>query len=207
MQDFAFLPLQIAIVTVVLGRYLKRREKNERLKKLSVVINTFFSEVGIDILTSLKDFNQNHGDIDAKLNVQTDWTDMSFSKTVAYFKEADIQIECSAKQLEALRALTMGKMDFLIRMIENPNLIEHDTFTDMLLAVFHVMEELRARGVFYDDRKADMKHLSNDIQRAYKKLLIQWIEYMRHLRSEYPYLYSLAIRNNPFYKKSIMIKD
>ncbi len=31
LQDFAFLPLQIAIVTVVLGRYLKSREKTERL--------------------------------------------------------------------------------------------------------------------------------------------------------------------------------
>ncbi len=41
LQDFAFLPLQIAIVTVVLGRYLKKREKTERLGKISMVINAF----------------------------------------------------------------------------------------------------------------------------------------------------------------------
>ncbi len=53
LQDFAFLPLQIAIVTVVLGKYLKSREKNERLKKINMVINAFFSEAGMDILMSL----------------------------------------------------------------------------------------------------------------------------------------------------------
>lgn len=63
LQDIAFLPLQIAIVTVVLGRYLKSREKNERLKKISIVINAFFSEAGIDILTGLTGFNKNYDDI------------------------------------------------------------------------------------------------------------------------------------------------
>ena len=208
LQDFAFLPLQIAIVTVVLGRYLKSREKNERLKKINIIINAFFSEAGIDILTELKDFNKNYNDISLKLNVQPDWTDNMFSKTVKYFENTEIQIECSVEQLEALKVFMKSKMDFLIRMIENPNLLEHDTFTDMLLAVFHVMEELLARSGFEDDSKADMAHLSNDIQRAYKRLLVQWIEYMRHMHAEYPYLYSLLVRKNPFCKeKSVIIKD
>lgn len=208
LQDFAFLPLQIAIVTVVLGRYLKSREKNERLEKISIVINAFFSEAGIDILTGLTGFNKNYDDISVKLNVQTDWTDNMFSKTVKYFENADIQIECSVEQLETLKVLIKSKLSFLIRMIENPNLLEHDTFTDMLLAVFHVTEELLARSKFEYDNKADMAHLSNDIQRAFKRLLIQWVEYMRHLHAEYPYLYSLAVRKNPFCKKkSVIIKD
>ena len=208
LQDFAFLPLQIAFVTVVLGRYLKNREKNERLRKISIVINAFFSEAGTDILTGLKVFNKNCDDISVQLNVQTDWTDNMFSKTVKFLENADMQIECSAEQLEVFKVLLKGKMDFLIRMIENPNLLEHDTFTDMLLAVFHVTEELLARSKFEYDNKADMDHLSNDIQRAFKRLLIQWVEYMRHLHAEYPYLYSLAVRKNPFCKeKSVIIKD
>lgn len=208
LQDFAFLPLQIAFVTVVLGRYLKSREKNERLKKINIIINAFFSEAGIDILTELKDFNKNYNDISLKLNVQPDWTDNMFSKTVKYFENTEIQIECSVEQLEALKVFMKSKMDFLIRMIENPNLLEHDTFTDMLLAVFHVMEELLARSGFEDDSKADMAHLSNDIQRAYKRLLVQWIEYMRHMHAEYPYLYSLLVRKNPFCKeRSVMIRN
>ena len=100
-----------------------------------------------------------------------------------------------------------SKRDFLNRMIENPNLLEHDTFTDMLLSVFHVMEELIARNGFEDDSRADMDHLSGDIKRALNTMLIQWIEYMRHLSSEYPYLYSLEVRKNPFCMNgSVIIK-
>jgi len=208
LQDLAFLPLQIAIVTVVLGRYLKSREKTERLKKINVVINAFFSEAGTAILISLSGFSKNCDDIGEKLNVKTDWTDSMFSKTVRYLENADIQIECSSGQLETLKVLMESKRDFLIRMVENPNLLEHDTFTDMILAVFHVTEELIARGGFEDDSKADMAHLSNDIQRAFRSLLIQWVEYMRHLSSEYPYLYSLEVRKNPFCKEgSVIISD
>ncbi|WP_312072148.1 hypothetical protein [Anaerotignum propionicum] len=200
-QDIAFLPLQIAIVTVVLGSYLKRREKLERLKKINIVINAFFNEAGTDIIKGLIGSSKNYEKISERLNVQTDWTDKMFSKTVRYLKNADMQIEYNVVQIDSLTALMKSKRNFLIRLLENPNLLEHDTFTDMLLSVFHVMEELIARATFEVDNKADLEHLSNDIQRALKALLIEWVEYMRHLRLEYPYLYSFVVRKNLFSKK------
>lgn len=207
LQDIAFLPLQVAIVTVVLGSYIKSRERTERINKISVVINAFFSEAGTEILISLTGFSKNFGDFNNMMNIQTDWTDNMFSNTVRRLENANIQIECTSQKLEDLKKLMKSKRDFLNRMIENPNLLEHDTFTDMLLSVFHVMEELIARSGFEDDSRADMAHLSGDIKRAIMTLLIQWIEYMRHLSSEYPYLYSLEVRKNPFCKNgSVMIK-
>jgi hypothetical protein len=46
----------------------------------------------------------------------------------------------------------------------------------------------------------DINHLSRDISRMYKNLILVWINYMEHLNKEYPYLYSLALRINPFDK-------
>ena len=37
------------------------------------------------------------------------------------------------------------KRDFLLRLLENPNLLEHDSFANLLLAVFHLTEELAQR--------------------------------------------------------------
>jgi hypothetical protein len=45
---------------------------------------------------------------------------------------------------------------------------------------------------------SDYEHLAGDIKRAYHQLLIQWLEYMKHLKRDYPYLFSLAMRTNPF---------
>jgi hypothetical protein len=36
------------------------------------------------------------------------------------------------------------------------------------------------------------------MQRAYWALISQWLNYMNHLREFYPYLFSLAVRTNPF---------
>jgi hypothetical protein len=44
----------------------------------------------------------------------------------------------------------------------------------------------------------DCAHLELDIARAYRLLVIQWINYMRHLKKNYPFLFSLAMRTNPF---------
>ena len=44
LQDIAFLPLQVAIVTLALGRLISSREKKERLRKIDMAISAFFSE-------------------------------------------------------------------------------------------------------------------------------------------------------------------
>ena len=82
-------------------------------------------------------------------------------------------------------------------LLANPNLLEHDTFTDLLWAVFHLVEELAARQEFTNLPKSDFDHLSGDIKRAYSQLLIEWLAYMKHLKDDYPYLFSLAVRMNP----------
>jgi len=208
LQDFAFLPLQIAIVTVVLGTYLKKREKAERLKKINVIINAFFSEAGTEILASLIMFSRNRDDISPELDFQSGSKDIDFSRAVRYLEKADLQVTCKAETLESLKGRIISKRAFLIGIIENPNLLEHDTFTDMLLALCHVMEELMARQEFSDEHRADMAHISNDITRSMKALLIQWVEYMRHLQAEYPYLYSLEVRKNPLFQdRCVEIRD
>ena len=43
----------------------------------------------------------------------------------------------------------------------------------------------------------DYDHLTGDMKRAFMKLLEEWLEYMKHLKKDYPYLFSLAVRTNP----------
>ena len=45
---------------------------------------------------------------------------------------------------------------------------------------------------------ADLQHLAQDLRRAFHLLVLEWLAYMQHLKSDYPYLFSLAIRTNPF---------
>jgi hypothetical protein len=40
--------------------------------------------------------------------------------------------------------------------------------------------------------------LPGDVQRGYVLLIKEWLAYMAHLQTRYPYLFSLALRTNPF---------
>jgi len=41
-------------------------------------------------------------------------------------------------------------------------------------------------------------HILGDIKRAYCLLVREWLAHMEHLKNDYPYLFSLAVRMNPF---------
>jgi hypothetical protein len=104
--------------------------------------------------------------------------------------------------LEKLKSFLIGKRNFLLGLLENPNLLEHESFTDLLWAVFHLTEELENRVDVKRLPDNDFAHLSSDIKRAYILLVVQWLSYMKHLKNDYPYLFSLAIRTNPFDPKA-----
>jgi hypothetical protein len=77
-------------------------------------------------------------------------------------------------------------------------LIEHETFTDLLRAVFHLTEELDKRETTYDLPVSEYKHLKYDVQHVYNLRTYEWLNCMEYLKNNYPYLFSLAMRTNPF---------
>ncbi len=53
--------------------------------------------------------------------------------------------------------------------------------------------------------EADYQHLSADMSRAYRFLVLQWIDFARYLKANYPYLFSISVRTNPFDKEASAI--
>jgi hypothetical protein len=116
-------------------------------------------------------------------------------KEVKAFK---FDIYAEPTKLEELYYTLRNYKDSMLNLLANPNLLEHDSFTDMLWSVFHVIDELQTRGEFDKMNKDDTDHLSNDLLRAYIALIIEWISYMNYLQDEYPFLFTLASKKNPF---------
>ena len=46
--------------------------------------------------------------------------------------------------------------------------------------------------------ESDLAHLSVDIERMYDNLASEWLDYVQHLKSSYPFLFSLILRTHPF---------
>lgn len=198
LHDVAFIPFQVLLVTLIIARFLSAREKRARLEKLNMVIGAFFSVVGTQLLTYLSDFDPNLGTIRSELVVRPNWTDREFTSLGARLKRYEYGVEIKKISLDRLCGMLTANRDFMVRLLENPTLLEHETFTSLLRAVFHVTEELESRPDFASLPETDYAHLANDIKRAYGLLVGEWVDYMRHLKENYPYLFSLAMRINPF---------
>lgn len=197
-QDLAFIPIQVLLVTLILNQLLNVREKLSMLNKLNMVIGTFFSEAGTALLRSFAAFDQNTDKIRGELLIRDEWTDHQFAAVVKSVRSSDYRIHTSGSDLEALKTFLTGKRGFLLGLLENPNLLEHETFTELLWAVFHLSEELAVRGDLRDLPPADSNHIAGDIRRAYTILIVEWLAYIKHLKHDYPYLFSFAVRTNPF---------
>ncbi len=197
LQDIGFLPIQVILVTLFLNKLLSILESQQKMKKLNVIISAFFSEIGTTIIEELSRENEAYPVLCK--NIKTTEFNKSDTKEMKnLIRNHEFKMTLTSEKLNRLQSVLAERRSLLLRMLENPNLMEHDSFTDMLWSVFHLADELEARSSFDNLSQNDIKHLEVDAIRAYKALVLEWVDYMRYLHDEYPYLYSLAIRKNPF---------
>ncbi len=210
----------IALIVIVMGvgtflgvianateMMLAKREMESRMQKLNMVIGVFFSEVGIGLLGIFSHYDPEFDKIRPGLIFNANWTDRDFQIAIKDSRDHALGVQMDLVDLAALKESLMEKRDFLVRLLENPVLMEHQSFTDLLRAVFHLTEELAHRSGFEDVPKTDSDHLAGDIKRAYHLIVGEWLTYMKFLKNNYPFLFSLAIRTNPFDREtSVVVK-
>ena len=195
--NLAFLPIYVLFVTMMIERLMKAREKEALHLKMNMVIGVFFSEVGTPLLKDGFSFLVDKEELAKRVKIAADWGDVQFRELALFLDSGEMKMESRLCSMDCFKEFLIARRNFMLGLLENPNLLEHDGFTDLLWAVFHLLEELQMRKVLTALPEADMDHLSGDISRAYTHLLKQWVGYLQHLKSEYPYLFSLAVRNNP----------
>ncbi len=193
-----FLPVNVLLVTLILNQMLAVRSKRERLQKMNMVIGLFFSEVGSTLLKQFSDADPHLDQLRGELLIRDSWTDTEFDQIKDHLQGTEQTVMIQRIDLQDLRSFLNQHRDFLLRLLENPVLLEHATFTETLRAVFHLSEELESRDDITSLPETDRAHLAVDIRRVYDMLTPEWVEYMRYLKLHYPYLFSLAMRKNPF---------
>ncbi len=196
--DIAFLPLEVLVVGVIVERLLSRRQQRSLEHKMNMVIGTFYGEMGTELLSLLLPALKTAPEIKERLHLEPSWKKEDFARARQFTAQARCDVDVDAVDMEALKAYLTEQRHFLLRLLENPNLMEHDRFTDLLWAVLHVEQELEARPSLVDLAASDKAHLALDIRRAYVHLLDEWLFYTEHLKTDYPYLFSLVCRTHPF---------
>ena len=196
--DIAFIPLSVLLVSLVIDRLLAAREREALLHKMNMVIGAFFSEVGRELIDRLLEFDSDIAHDREHMLFTTAWApgDYDRHRTAVHGDHHPMSLDLG--DVGGLRSLLEEKRSFLLSLLQNGNLLEHQTFTDALWAVSHLGEELAARGDLTGISEPDRAHLELDMGRAYGRLLGEYLLYVRHLKADYPYLFAFAVRTNPF---------
>ena len=204
--DIAFIPLEVFFVTVVIDRILEKRETSHLIEKLNMLVGLFYSEVGLGMLTACAEADPKLGAIKGECELTMNWTDKDFQALAKKLGAHDHGVDASKMNIKALKDSLDKSKDLLVTLIANPTLLEHDSFSRLLMAVMHLQEELAMR---YDNglSEFDLEHIQFDIDRAYKHLGVEWIKYMQHLKVHFPYLYLTATINNPYVDKDRVISE
>jgi hypothetical protein len=196
--DIAFVFIEVLLVTVIIHRLLSERDKRNRLEKIKMLIGTFFSEFGTALLAFFSRSDPAIKEVRDKLIVKNEWTGQHFLQLRKYLENYQSNIRIQKGDLETLRRMLAEQRDLFMMLLLNPNLLEHESFTDLLHAVSHLAQELMHRKDLTGLPDTDYRHLSGDIFRAYTCLIHEWVNYMQYLKDNYPFLFSLAMRTNPF---------
>ncbi|HOT44381.1 MAG TPA: hypothetical protein PLM53_07960 [Spirochaetota bacterium] len=198
LQDLAFVPVQVLLVMLLLDKLLQKKEKEALLNKMNMMIGVFFNEVGTGLISFFVETEKNIHDLRKEMIISNAWNAKTFEAGKKHLSSYSPAIVLDPGVLRRMKEYLLLHRDDMLRMLENPNLLEHDKFTDLLWAVFHLTDELQHRTSFDSLPESDLNHLRGDAVRAFKLIVAEWLEYMKHLKANYPYLFSIAARTNPF---------
>lgn len=198
-----FIPVDILIVAFVLDEIISKKEKEAMMEKLDMIMSTFFSEVGNDLISQLSSVNKHKADTSYLESIKS-WDDKDYENKLKEIKNinipfrADVTSEDREEYLTNIRNLLINKREFIVGLLNNPNLLEKEEFSKLLTAILHLDEELEHRPDLSKVTDVDFNHLNGDMERIYNILIHEWIYYLRYLNKHYPYMIALIIRTNPF---------
>ena len=192
-----FLCINVLFVTLVINGLLARRAKNERLEKLNMVIGIFFTEVGNEFIKRIVPADKNASDFGNSFLLHGKEVPDEHSMIRA-IENHQFELNSEVIDLKEMHDFLQDKRNFLLRLMENPVMLEHQSFTSLLMAALHLTTELGHRKNVRNLTVSDRAHLTGDINRVYLALTKEWVSYMGYLSLHYPYLYSLAVRTNPY---------
>ena len=198
-NNLAFAPISVLFVTLFINQVLEMRTKQERTQKTYLALGTFFHEIGGELIGKMSVLDTGLAEIMDLVSIDDSWNDDKFISARKKLTSRRARLSPDGKGLAELGSYIVRHKWHLTNMLSNPVLMEHEALTDMLWSTYHLAMEFDARKGTKSLSEADIEHMTSDTERSYNLLCVEWMEYMRHLKEEYSYLYSFAIRNNPFY--------
>lgn len=200
LHEIALMPLEFVVVTLGLEQIMELTHKRENQAKISMIESVFFSESGSDMLLYLVscDADKDVEELRSVMDVQPDWNNKQIKQARTAVKNITYEVDPSKIDFFGLHYHLSTRHGYFLKVIENPALSGHERFTELLLHIYHLWEELESRTDLYNLPKEEREYLCRSVNAVYRELAIEWMQNATDLLLHQPERLHHVIRTNPF---------
>lgn len=188
LQDVAFLPVSIAIATIIVGGIIDDREREQRLERMNMLASTFFSVVGAQLTRDIARATTTDRGLRRDILTGAQLDDLAALQS--RIRTARMDIDLTRETYETVRKTIRDNQMNLLVLTSNPALLEHDDLHELLTGIFHLNDEFDLRGDWDGLTDADRRHLEEDFVAVFRLLLSNWAATVRYQRENFPNFYA-----------------
>lgn len=198
MHDIAFLPIEVILVSLVFDRVLDETHRDEQRGKVNMIESIFFKESGSDMLCYLVQCDPGSAALCRALAISPDWGLRDFEAARRFLKGYAFSIDTNRVDFFALHYHLVNRHKYFLKVIENPALMDHESFTDLILSMYHLWEELDFRTDLYSLSAADKAELGAITESVYRQLASEWLLNISYTQKHHAARFANSLRNSPF---------
>lgn len=206
-MSIASIPLNILFTSFIINYIVDIKDKIKKDKEVEILTSLFFNEIGIEMLDIFTNLDKCIEDIRKKALIKKDWAINKYEELYEIFKNYESCINIDRNDLRQLKIILDKKSSFILDLLFNPALDDKEDFTDLIVQVLHVRDEINHR--FIGDKLEDYEkiYIESDINKLYKLLCQRWVNYMLYLKKYYPQAFIKSLVNSPFDNRNKKEKD
>ena len=164
LHDLAGMPLEVILVTLFFDRIIEKAHEEENQSKLSIIETLFFNESG---------GNPQLAEI---LRVSMDWKSADYQNAKIRVKDYSFHLDVDKVDFFGLHYHLDERHAYYRNILENPALTQSSEFTEMVMKIYLIWEELDCRTDLYNLDPEEKHYLGELLTEIYEELGEYWLD-------------------------------
>ena len=198
LHELAFVPLEVILVTLGLDKLVEKTHREEARSKVSIIETLYFNESGGTMLRYLTSFDPDAARLRELLQVTENWRSSDFRQAIRQLKSYPFLLDLDRIDFFGLHYHLSQRHEYYRSMLENPALTQSEAFTEMIMKIYLLWEELDGRTNLYQLPEKDRNYLAELLHEIYRELTEYWLDNVYNHSIHNRFRLHRAVESNPF---------
>lgn len=176
LHDLAGMPLEVLLVTLFFDRIIEKAHEEESQSKLSIIETLFFNESGGNMLRYLSAFDPDYPRLADILQVKMDWRSSDYQVAKLQLKDYPFHLDVQQVDYFSLHYHLDERHNYYRNILENPALTQSNEFTELVMKIYLMWEELDCRTDLYNLDLHEKHYLGELLTEIYQELVEYWLD-------------------------------